>query len=88
MVRRAPTAAGRRARLRSSARLQPDIWQEAVITADFAAGTFDLSTAGVTEKGLSAGCTDGYHRLNTLGFAPAESAAALHLRNVKVVVLP
>jgi hypothetical protein len=88
MVRRAPTAAGRSTRLRSSFWLQPDTWQEVVITAGFAAGRFDLSVAGLTEYGLSAVSAEGYHRLNTLGFAPAESATALHLRNVKVVVFP
>jgi hypothetical protein len=59
-----------------------------VITADLATNTFDLTIAGVTEKGLSAGYTDGYHRLNTIRFAPAGPSTELHLRNVKVEVFP
>ena len=88
MVQRATVAAGRGKRLLSNLRLQPDTWQEVAITADLAAGTFDLTIAGVTERGLSAGYSDGYHRLNTIRFTPAGPSTELHLKRVKVEVIP
>lgn len=88
MVQRATGAAGRGKRLLSNLRLRPNTWQEIVITADLAAGTFDLTIAGVTEWALPTGYSDGYHRLNTIRFTPAGPSTELHLKRVKVEVIP
>ncbi len=67
--------------------LKPDTWQDVLIVADLKQGTFDLTVAGQTARGLPF-THPGIHRLQTILFGPNASKCALYVGAVKLEVEP